>query len=1536
MRRILEKRRRTSPAAVARWTRLSVEALEDREAPAVVTWIGGSGDWNNGSNWDTGLVPGSNDHAVIDKPDILVIHSAGTNSIQSLTIANNAFELTGGTLDVAGVVEGGTVLQLKGGTLANATVDGATNVLVSSSGSLRSVTINSVLNLAYVASAVSIYEGLTLNGVAYLGTPSSSGALGDLVFDGTQTLDGTGTVVFGGAPGNDIRVVSSNTTLTIAPGITIKGKYGAFSDGDGINNVQLINHGTIYSNAGGTIRLLNDSWINHGSIIGGSLELYGNWSTTTPLQLVEQGIFTLSGTWTNELGIHVEDSELRLEGFWTNLADITAVNSRVFFGSWGSEWTNLGSVNLIDCVTSLGTFNKTFTLAELGDFNRSGGTVFLHGTLDNTNTTLQFNAELGSWYLTGGQIHGGTITSADGERLLFSASGGRLKGVVMAHDMDLTVDSAFVEITNGIRFTNINIALGNAAESGAQLKYIGTQSWTGTANLVAGSKSTNAIFGSGSLTLGPGITIRGHSMTLGNVGGGLVTQGTVWADQPGGSFWFGAENLTNFGTIKASNGASLVLTNTWNTTSPINFSGNGNLTLDGSWTYGFPLNFTGQNLTLNGTWTYGFPLDFTGQNLTLGGAFTWTGPLSAVDAVVKIGTNANWSNTGVISVDQCDVTLGGIYSVNSLGTFQRIGGTVSHVGFLNNDNQTLNLNATTGSWVLSGGTIAGGIIQESEGAYLYPTAAGGLLSGFVTFNGDLDLSHANTVRVDVSGELTLNGTAYIGNAAGTTMGVLNIAGGTLLTSSAATIVFGGSTPNTFFVQEIGPNVTVRGKNGTIFGGVNFTNLGLIQADTLGGTIAIIAYGWNNSGGTIHAINGANLTLNGSFTITSPLSINGGGTLSLIGAWSNTSAVSAVGGRVNLGLQWSTMAWSNSGTISITDTILYLYGAMSTPGLGDIQRSGGTIYLAGDLNNAGSTLTMNNETGDWIVEQATIVGGTVHTSGADLLVRYGELHGVTWIGNMDLSQFPSSVVELDSSFRLDGTAYVGNAFGTTIAQIRLYSTTISSNSTATFVFGAHLSNEFSMSGLVTLTPAVTVTGKSAQFEAGASFVNQGTIVADDADSFFEFKFGTFVNQGLLRAADGATIRVGGSWSNTGTIEVINGNFEMGGSFTTAGLGTLVRSGGFVSLHGILTNTGNILAFNSLTGSWLLLNGTIMGGIITHSDGAALIPTSLSGTLNGVTINGDLDLTQGSGVSLIIWNGLTLNGAAYLGNQTGASDGNLTFSGSQTLGTATGAVIVFGGHTGNGILGSGASSQTLTIGPNVTVRGKNGRITTGNMTLVNHGTISADTQMGVIQLIGKAVNNVGVLNASKGGTLSAEGITGTFTNSGQVTIGPRSKLALLGAYTQTAGATTLQRGQFSATTVNIMGGTLSGTGVVIGNVVNAGQLLPGGPAKAGMLVIKGDYTELGTLVIDIGGTAAGVQHDRLVVQGTAILTGGSLSVGLIDGFVPDPNVPDTFGILSFTLHAPNDEFNSYIGLDLGGGLSLQPVYGPNELTLVTSLT
>ncbi|MFO0878902.1 MAG: CARDB domain-containing protein [Gemmataceae bacterium] len=271
----------------------------------------------------------------------------------------------------------------------------------------------------------------------------------------------------------------------------------------------------------------------------------------------------------------------------------------------------------------------------------------------------------------------------------------------------------------------------------------------------------------------------------------------------------------------------------------------------------------------------------------------------------------------------------------------------------------------------------------------------------------------------------------------------------------------------------------------------------------------------------------------------------------------------------------------------------------------------------------------------------------------------------------------------------------------------------------------------------------------------------------------------VNQGAITVLAGGDFRftynVGWTNQSPGTLTAQAGSvLDLGGQFTTAGLGNFTATGATVSVSGTLTNTSDALLLKpSWGGDWILAGGTIVGGTITSSGGARLaVNNSTNNTLSGVTLAAGVvvDMTRTwpssqTTSNLDITNGLTLYGTINLGLAGGGTNGRLYFLESQTLG-GTGTINM-GGSTSNGIYASAGSSTavTLTIGPGIIIQGGSGVIRddtsswgNGVESIVNQGTILGGTT-GTLTIGGGASLNSGLISQS-GGTISIVGTS--FTN------------------------------------------------------------------------------------------------------------------------------------------------------------------------------
>ena len=469
---------------------------------------------------------------------------------------------------------------------SNGTINGNVSPLFSiTSGTLDGVTLNTDVGPTASGSNVHVLNGLILNGTATLG-PSAA-----IYFDAaSQTLGGTGTVVFNSAQG--LITNANNMTLTIGAGITILGGnnpgnptvgaiIGSMYPFGGGQNTSIINQGTIDANVPGIIDINDIStgiFTNTGTIEatnGGTLNTHGLTGNLGKVAVNGSGsVLSLDGSnYVNNLGVTVPaGTTLTLKGTWSNAGGLTI---------------NAGTLNL----------GGSFVLANLGTINRTGGTVYLFGTLTNTGTTLALNATTGSWILGGGgTILNGMITSNGGAELL--GGGGTLSGVTVNANLDLTAFGANVHVLNGLTL-NTTVTLGYGSfiyfDTASQtLGGTGTVVFTadGTQGLIANADNTT-------LTIGAGITIRGGSTFPYNFAGSVIgylkktgpdnsaiyggrntsviNNGTINADTAGTYIVIqpNSGTFTNAGTIEATNGGTFVINTSVSNAGSINSGGNG-------------------------------------------------------------------------------------------------------------------------------------------------------------------------------------------------------------------------------------------------------------------------------------------------------------------------------------------------------------------------------------------------------------------------------------------------------------------------------------------------------------------------------------------------------------------------------------------------------------------------------------------------------------------------------------------------------------------------------------------------------------------------------------------------------------------------------------------------------------------------------------------------------------------------------------------------------------------------------------------------
>ncbi len=1216
----------------------------------------------------------------------------------------------------------------------------------------------------------------------------------------------------------------------------------------GSGDTARINSGTITADTPQTVETLTCAG---GTVTGGavitanvSVVLQGGTIKNSTVTVSGGTILLLTGSSGTLDGVTV-NGDLDV-GLTNNNANLTILNGLTLNGTARlgiADGTKYGYMSFVGSQTLSGNATVLF-----GGHAANGLVVNLSGTtltLGSGVTVHGKNGSVGNSPALGGSgtFANAGLISADvsGGTILLNATNWSNSGTLQAVAGTLNLSGTFTGASAQNMVGNagtVNLT-GTMDNTGNTFTLNAT---TGPLYLVGGTIKNGTVTESGAGLKGSGGTLDGVTLN-GDLDIGVINNNESFAILHGltlnGTARLGATDGTKYGYLNFSGSQTL--------------NGNAEVLFGGHAADGIVVVNAGTTLTLGSGVTVHGKNGSIGVSPAFGGSGTFANA-GLISADVSGGTillnGTNWSNSGTLQAVGGTLNLSGTFTGASAQNVQGNAGTVNLTGTMDNTGNIFTLNATTGSLYLVGGTIKNGTVTESGAAL---KGSNGTLDG-VTLNGDLDVGVINNNEsVTIRNGLTLNGTARVGATDGTKYGNVYFSGSQTLDGNAE-ILFGGHNANGIIVSNggttltLGSGVTVHGKNGSVgnspvFGGSGtFANAGKISADVSGGTILVNAPGWSNTG-TLEAINN--------------------GTLTTSGTWSNSGTMQAVGGTLNLG------------------------GTFTSAGVQTVLGNAGTVNLTGTMDNTGNTFTLNATTGSWNLVAGTIKNGTVTENGAALKGTGGTLDGVTLNGDLEVGVINNNEsLTIRNGLTLNGTARVGSADGTKFGNV-YFSGSQTLNGNAEVLFGGHNANGIIVSNAgttLTLGSGVTVHGKNGSvgnspvFGGSGTFANAGLISADVSGGTILVNATGWSNTGTLEAINSGTLTTSGTWSNSGTMQAVGGTLNLGGTFASAGVQSLLGSAGTVNLTGTMDNTGNAFTLNATTGSWNLMGGTIKNGTVTET-GAAL--NISSGTLNGVTLNGDLDIgVTINAATLTILNGLTLNGTARVGAADGTKYGNVYFSGSQTLNGN--AEVLFGGHNANGIIVSNAGT-TLTLGSGVTVHGKNGSVGNspvfgGSGTFANAGLISADVSGGTILVNATGWSNTGTLEAINSGTLTT---SGTWSNSGTLqAVG--GTLNLGGNFT----SANVQVGLGNAGTVNLTG-TMDNTGNTFTlNATTGSWNLVGGTIK------NGTVTETGAALNISSGTLNGVtlngDLDIGVTINAATLTilngltlNGTARVGSADG-------------------------------------------------------
>jgi Ca2+-binding RTX toxin-like protein len=1455
---------------------------------------------------------------------------------------------TGGTVNLfSRIINTGTTFTLDDnrGTwnFAGGTIDGGTFVttgsgqlLVTASSTLSGgVTLDSPINFS--SGGLTINGGLTLNNVT-LNLPVSSN---NLSFNGTSLLGGTGTILF---TGGTISAAGSSSILTVGQNITIRGRGTV-----GSSNSRLVNQGTIEANISGqTLNVLLG--LNNG--VG------GNSGTLRALTGTTLGVFGGS-TWTNSGTISVDGGTLNLNTF-LNIG--LGTDYRPF------AWANTGTVTVTNSTVNLG---GVFTQAGLGNFSRAGGTVNLLGTVVGG---LTLDDTLGTWRFAGGILDGGTFDVAAGStaRLQVVSLSGTppisvlRNGVTLNTPLDFAVvNNAKVIVLGGLTLNGITQPIGNTTGIGGTLSFAdnGTLGGTGTVLLNFGNLVSEV---SGlSLTIGPNIVVEVRAGTVGFEQARLFNQGTIRSVSAATGVFVNLGSINsggastgaggNSGRIEALNGSSLGIT-----------GGNG-------WTNSGTIAATGSTLFINAgstylpfSWSSTGTIQATNSTVHLGGVFTQ----ASLNTFTRTGGTVNL--TGTIT--------GGLTLTDAIGDVRFNGGTLNGGTFSVAAGSTARLIATTGRGTLHAVTLASPIDIVSVNSAIIDVTGGltvntilplGGQSGSGANAGTLLFNGSQTLRTDGGGEIVL-GTSASGNAINqqSTTHVLTIAPGMTICGTAGNVGGTGVLINQGTIRRdagAGQITIALGNGGRNEGLIDTT----VTSTVLGSRTIITAnsFGsWTNLG-TISSAGGLSVGLQTSET------------------WTNLGTIATTGGLVEFFGQFTQ---AKIGHFTRTGAGRVIIGAAATL-TGDLTlddstgswQLGGAEWRFGTLRTSGSAkLTASDSTSN--ILRRVILDGELDLYSAQSTVLVEE--GLTLNTTLRIGD-PAGAFRSILSFRT-GTQTLGGT-GTIVFGSHT-SNQISGVSSAvpTLTIGPGITIRGNQGTLTTFTGILVNQGTLIAEGAGgriaisnaALIQNQGTVRATGGAEFV-FQVGNFSQlmnlRNLAPSGTGSTgTLTGGRWEigagsalriHRGTAGFNSGiqitrlnadlildgpgsNIYSGNFSTTQHPGDALRSLAAVDASGSLTVTG---------GRHLIVRGPL-----TNSGNVTVGPGSEIELSDGLAGRWDADG----------------NADDFTGRSPGTASPDLTY-----VPGVNGQAFFFEGALSGDVVD--IPETVYTRPPNITVSlwlQPTAAVPAGGVSLFADVTLSGATRAWSLSFDGS-----GRLQFSAGGVLpktnpipvgvwthvvaSYDGDTariyqdgllvGSFGGQRPLTYDPAGGLLRLGGsffkgyvdevmlfdraltpaevaalangggvtYTQAGGTTTIEGGGTILSpgdTFNLQGGTLTGSGTIDANLVNAARVAPG--RSPGFIDITGDYTQTaaGVLSVEIAGRDPNVpQYDRLRVTGTATLD-GTLHVDLLDGFQPTPG--DEF---VFVTSAGRTGQFAVHELPAPGGPQrrLTPIYDPLGLTV-----
>jgi hypothetical protein len=489
------------------------------------------------------------------------------------------------------------------------------------------------------------------------------------------------------------------------------------------------------------------------------------------------------------------------------------------------------------------------------------------------------------------------------------------------------------------------------------------------------------------------------------------------------------------------------------------------------------------------------------------------------------------------------------------------------------------------------------------------------------------------------------------------------------------------------------------------------------------------------------------------------------------------------------------------------------------------------------------------------------------------------------------------------------------------------------------------------------------GAGLNFAQGIPTNNSGGVISSSGSGSTVLLIG-ITEGGTLETSSGGTMQGEGTLDGV-TYGVLNnqGTFSVPAGHATTLIGTINNTGTFV-----LDDTSGNSSLTVEGGQNVMLTGA---GTVALNDTTGAVAAFISGSVNSTltnvsnTIEGSGQIGQAGGLKLVNQESGVINAnqpgrVLYINAPDGATNQGLmeATNGSELNLSA----VVSNTHI---IQTTGSSSQVLAPGTikntgtfsvgSGTLFNVNGTLTNFSGTTLTNGAYAVSgtfqfrganivnnaahiTLTGASSAIIDQTSNDGLRNfaaiTSKGSLILQSGKTLTtpasLSSAGKLIVGAGTKLNVTGAYTQTAGSTTVDGTLTAPTGTTVMAGTVFGRGTIASTVVSSGSFTAGDSATATGKLSPRTYTQnsSGSLNIAIKGPTA-AKYGQLAVANGASLD-GTLDVTVLNNFVPA--IGNVFTIL--TASAVSGKFSTVNGLSINSGEHFTISYNPTNVTLTVA--